>query len=516
MSRGSHRPFTLALALLALPGAAPAEAQASRVVVQSFSGSGGAGLRRRLIENLEENGVQIVPEDEVRAAREELGFGRSLEDEQYVELARALRAAAFVDGRVHRERRRYRLQVRVRNAADGEILGGATWSGRRASSLAPVGQNGHSRLARYLSRARAPAAARARPQATPDGEVPWWQRRDAGSRATAEDDDEDEEEEEASAPREVGTRYDALRIVLLGGTLYRSMDTTVTVYATQRGLSPADPTSELLDEARTYHSGGIGHFELGGRFELYPGAFDDAQSFPYLGLAFELTHSIGVQSNGFDRNTGEPVAVPTNQFEVYVGGRFRYRFGEARNEPEFHIDAGWGTFNFNLGLDQLQQIDLDTIIPPMQHGYIHAALGIEYGVVPTYLTLGLEVGGRIGTNLGGDTRNVWGTETAPSNGLLLGANLRVEIPEIVRGFFLGVNVRYFLFATDFRGQVGCAVAEECAGFMNPWEDRRLWEVWPVEPPGSGMADLDAVVGGPSGAVIDHYVRLQLAIGFAFY
>ena len=60
------------------------------------------------------------------------------------------------------------------------------------------------------------------------------------------------------------------------------------------------------------------------------------------------------------------------------------------------------------------------------------------------------------------------------------------------------------------------VFSDGAGFVNPWEDRRLWEVWPVEPPGAGMADLDAVIGGPPGAVIDHYVRLQLAIGYAFY
>ncbi|MCA9608602.1 MAG: hypothetical protein KC619_23525 [Myxococcales bacterium] len=516
MLRALYRPFALAtFALVALLCAGPAEAQATRVVVQSFSGPGGSGLRRRLISDLEENGVEVVSEAEIRRARRELGFGRRIEDDQYVALARELRAAAFIDGRVRRARRRYRLQVRVRNGFDAEVLGGATWEGRRPSSLAAVGRNGYARLRTEIGNARVPPPAQPAANPTPDGEVPWWQRRDGGRRHVAED-EEPSHEEHDEAPRPTSNRYDAFRIMILGGTLYRSMDTTVTVYATQRGFSPADPASELLDEARTYHSGGIGHFELGGRFEIYPGAFDETQSFPYLGLAVDFTHSIGVQSNGFDRNTGEPVAVPTDQLELYVGARFRYRFGEARREPEFHLDAGWGTFSFNLGLDELQRIELDTIIPPMQHGYVQAALGIEYGVVPTYLTLGLSVGGRIGTNIGGDTRNVWGTQTGPSNGLLLEGSLRVEIPEIVQGFFMGINVRYFLFATDFRGQVGCAVAEECAGFMNPWDDRRLWEVWPVEPPGGGMADLDAVVGGPQGPVIDHYVRLQLAIGYAFY
>ncbi|MBX3275849.1 MAG: hypothetical protein KF729_36665 [Sandaracinaceae bacterium] len=511
MSRAQRRFALATLAAVALSVAAPVAAQAPRVVVERFSGPGGAGLRQRLVEDLVQNGLVVVPEAEVQRA--ERAAGRPSTSAEYVALARELRASAFVEGRVRRQRRRQqRLQVRVRNGLDGEVLGATGWSGRNASALAVVGREGHARLARWLSEARAPgpATASASLAAPATGDVPWWQRRDAGGA-----DPEEPPERAEETPRPAATRYDAFRIAVLGGTLFRSSNTTVTVYASQRGLSPPDPSAALIEESRRYQSGGIGHFELGGRFEIYPGAFDQAQSFPWLGLVAELTHSIGVASNGFDRRTGDPVAVPTNQFELYVGGRFRHRFGPARSEPELHIDAGWGSFNFNLDLDRLQQIELDTIIPPMQHGYLQLALGIEVGVAPGYLTLGLEAGGRVGTNIGGDTRNVWGTDTSPSNGLLVGALLKLEIPE-AQGLFFAVNVRYFLFATDFRGQVGCAVAEECAGFMNPWEDRRLWEVWPVQAPGGGAPDLDAVVGGPSGPVIDHYVRLQLAIGYAFY
>ncbi len=281
MLRALHRPFALAtFALVALLSATVAEAQATRVVVQSFSGPGGSGLRRRLIADLEENGVEVVEEREIARARRELGFGRRIEDDQYVELARQLRVAAFIDGRVRRARRRYRLQVRVRNGFDGEVLGGATWAGRRASSLAAVGRDGHSRLARYLSDARVPPPAQPVATPIPDGEVPWWQRRDSGRRRAVDDEEADREDED-EAPRPTSTRYDALRIMVLGGTLYRSMDTTVTVYATQRGLSPGDPTSEFLDEARTYHSGGIGHFELGGRIRSEERAVGEARRSPW-------------------------------------------------------------------------------------------------------------------------------------------------------------------------------------------------------------------------------------------
>ena len=70
--------------------------------------------------------------------------------------------------------------------------------------------------------------------------------------------------------------------------------------------------------------------------------------------------------------------------------------------------------------------------------------------------------------------------------------------------------------TDFNGQVGCA-EDSCAGYVDPWIDTRLWEVWPVTPPPPGSeADTNAVIGGPHDAVTDNYFRLQLQAGYAFY
>lgn len=496
------RAFLISLGLIAASSFATPQVEAqsgARVVVERFRGPRGATSRRALVSDLEENGVVVIPEDEVSAAREELGFGRRLEDAERIELARRLQASAFLDGRVVRSRRRWSLRVRVYNGLDGAELGRASWAGRTAASLSGVGRNGHSRLSEHLSQAGAPAAAAA---TTPDGEVPWWQREDAEAPPT-----EDEPVEEEAPPSPASTRYDALRVSLLGGTLFRTMSTTVTVYAYHRGLAMADPTSELHPETRQYQSGGIGHFELGASIEVYPGAFDEAQTFPYLGLLLSYTNSAFVTTTGADRVTGERVAIGTNQNELFAGLRLRYRLGEARREPEVHLDAGWGMFNFDFDLGALQDIYQDTIIPPMQHGYLQIAAGINYGVVPTYLTLGVELGGRIGTNIGAATRNVWGIQTAPSNGFLFGANLRVEIPEIVQGAFAGLNVQYMMFETAFRGQSGCATV--CSSGVGRWEDLSDWEPWPET-----MAD--GVYGGPSGPVTDNYVRLQLAVGFAYH
>ncbi len=497
--------LTLGLALPSAPALAQPSA-AQRVVVQQFSGPRGSTSRAALVRNLEENGVVVVSDAEVREARERLSLGTRLRGEQYVELARELNVAAFIDGRVSRRRRSWALTVRVRNAADGEEIGSESWGGRTAASLGGVRRNGYDRLREHLEAARSPSAPA--PQ-VPEGETPWYARGQDDEAPPA------DEEPTPAPPRPASTRYDAFRISLVGGTLFRWMETPVDVYASQRGMAPSAPTTALLTETRRYQSGGIGHFELGGEAELYPGAFGD-QPFPYLGVVLAFTHSIGVQSNGTNRADGQPVAVPTNQLDFFVGVRGRYRFGAERREPEIHIDAGWGMFNFDLGLPQLQLITPDTIIPPMQHGYVQLGAGINYGIVPTYFTVGVDFAYRIGTNAGGDMRNVWGTETAPSNGASFGLEIKTEIPEIVQGFFLALRLRYFQFTTSFQGQVGCANADECAGYMDPWTDRRLWEVWPVRPPVGGSVDLNDVVGGPTADVNDNYVRLQLAVGWAFY
>lgn len=503
--------WTVGLAALALLGASGAQAQpraAQRVVVDSFGGPQGGTTRAALVRSLEENGVVVIPSDEVDAARSELDLGSRMTSAQYVELARALRASAFVDGRVSRQRRRWSVTVSVRSATDGEVVGRESWGGRTAASLGGVRRTGYRRLADHLGATSAPAAAQV---AVSEGETPWYARGQDDEAPPA-------DEEPAPAPAASSQRYDSVRFALRLGSLYRWMDTTVQVYAAQRGATTSDPARELLEEDRAYRGPAAGHFELGGSAELYPGAFGD-QPFPYLGLLVAFTHSIAPGAVAPHRmNMGEQVSVPTNQLDFLVALRGRYRFGAERREPEIHVDAGWGTFNFDLGRTELQEIDPRYIVPPMQHGYVQLGAGISYGIVPTYLTASLDFAYRIGTNIGADTRNVWGTDTAPSNGLLVGVELKSEIPEIAQGVYVALLFQYFQFTTAFRGQVGCAQAGGCSGSVDPgpWADERLWEVWPVAVPPPGQPiDINDVVGGPLGDVNDNYVRFQLSAGYAF-
>ena len=174
------------------------------------------------------------------------------------------------------------------------------------------------------------------------------------------------------------------------------------------------------------------------------------------------------------------------------------------------IDAGWGMFQFNLGTTELQRLQPNTVVPPMEHGYVHLGAGIRFPIVPGYLSALLEGAGRIGTSIGAQTRNVWGVSSEPSNGFVTALELRVSIPEIDPGVFVAVRGQYFQLITAFAGQVTCALADGCFDGFEPWEDDQPWELWPEEP-GS-----DNVIGGPADPVTDHYFRLQLQVGYAYY
>jgi len=512
-----------ALAFLFL-SVAPVEAQpqrAQRVIVERFSGPRGGAMRRALVRDLEDHGVVVVDESEVRAARRRLGIGRRPSDTEYVDLARELDAIAIVEGRVRRRRRRWIGSVRVRNGADGAELGTESWGGRTAASLSGVGRSGHARLAEHLAQARSPAAV----VAPEPGETPWYQRREV------EEPPPIEEPEEPETPRAPSSRYEAFRIGLGGGTLFRTMATRVRVYGAQHGRvdcrsdpcrdtatgEVVDPSATFFDQNRSYQSGGIGHFEPGVQAELYPGAFGD-QAFPWLGLAFGFSHSLGLKTNGFlEADPAVGVEVPTSQLDLFVGARFRHLLGEGASAPMLRLTAGYDLFTFDLGATELQTVERDTIIPPMEHGSLVLGAGLELVAYPEWVFVTLDVAGRVGVSQGVNTRNVWGTDTGPSNGFSSALELRVEIPDVVPGaIFFAANVQYFFFATDFRGQVGCAPGTDCSTYMDPWTDNRLWEVWPVNPPApGGTPDLDDVVGGPMETVFDHYVRLQIQVGYVF-
>jgi hypothetical protein len=473
--------------------------QSVRVVVERFRGTRASAARGLLIENLGAAGHTIIPDAEVDAARRRLRLPSRLSEGDYVTLARELSVAAFVDGRVGRARRAWNLTVRVRNGADGSILGSSSWGGRSTSAIDGVGRNASERLGEYLRAAQAPA----NPHQAQSSEPQWYE-------ADYHEDDEvppDDEEPGSDPEPSDSDRYGTGRIMLSGGTLWRSFGTIVDVYAGQHG--GADP-SVIAQQERIYASAGIGHFELGGEGDIYPGAFGD-QPFPYVGLVASFRNSIGLSSTApsADPVQGD-IGLPTNQMDLRVGLRGRYRFGPRRGDFLFFVDAGFVLSTFTFGVDQLAQVQRASILPPMEYQSIDLGVGFEAAVVQDALTISAYGRGRIGVGIGVQTRNVWGIETTPANGFLFGLELRHDAVWLSRGAFAAVRLEYFQYITQFRGQVGCY--DVCDPTTNPWEDRSLWEVWPVADPTDPNS---RVTGGAQDPVADHNVRWGLYLGYAF-
>lgn len=477
---------------------APAR-QSVRVIVERFRGTRAVTARNLLVSNLSEAGYTVIPDEEVEAARRRLHLPTRMGADDYVTLARELNVAAIVDGRVARARRSWNLTVRVRNGEDGSVLGSASWGGRSTSAIDGVGRNAAERLSQHLTTARSPAA----PQQQ-TGEPQWYESGYHEDTETPVDD-----EDPSPDPEPTGTdRYDTGRIMISGGTLWRSFGTIVDVYAGQHG-GTSDP-SAIIQQERVYSSAGIGHFELGAEGDIYPGSFGD-QPFPYLGLIASFRNSIGLSSTApsSDPVQGD-VSLPTNQMDLRVGVRGRYRFGPRRGDFLFFADFGFVMSTFTFGVDELAQIQRASILPPMEYQSLEIGIGFDVAIVPDALSISAYGRGRIGVGLGVQTRNVWGIETSPANGFLFGVELRHDAVWLARGAFVALRLDYFQYIAQFRGQVGCY--DVCEPVANPWEDTSLWEVWPVADPTDPNS---RVTGGAQDPITDHNVRWGLYLGYAF-
>lgn len=495
--------FSLCTAQLAL-------AQAGRrVAVERFRGPRAAHARSLLVRDLEDHGYVVVSDTDVAGARRELGLGSgALEDDEYVALARSLGVVAFVDGRVGHAHRTWRLTAHVRNGADGADLGSVSWSGRTQGAIDVVGRNATDRLGEFLQRARAPGAAAAT-STTADGERPWYE---GGADGEPPPDDEEPEDRD-EAPSDASTRYDWLRFSASGGSLWRSMQAHAQVYAVRRGIAAADPATELVDETRGYTSSGIGHAELGLETEFFPGALGN-QPFPYLGLIASFRHSALLSSSGCRRTStdctgGGRIGVGTDQLDAQIGLRFRYRLGASRRDVQLFGDLLYGYSSFTFDTAALQELDYQAILPPMEYQWVGLSLGLDYGIIPDALFVQVRGGYRIGVGLGTQARNVWGIDSSNAGGFNFSIELKHEANWLAQGIFVSLRLEYFQFATNFRGQVGCATSTCSPTGATPWTNNDLWELWPVGP------DNATVVGGIRDSVPDSYVRWGLYLGYAF-
>jgi len=479
--------------------ASPVLAQApggTRVAVERFRGPQSGALRNALVQNLQDNGVDVIPLDDVRDKAREL-FGRTrMRDDDYPEVAQALGLTAFIDGRVSRQRRRWGLRVRVRNGADGMVLGTARWGGRTVGSLRAIRRNGHRKLDQYLQLASPPAPPEPEQPPPPDPNAqPWYQ---TGEELEAEA--EEEVEEPSTRPR-----HDGIRVGLLIGALSRSMNTPVTVDSTLRPGAPEGPVPEV----REYQSGGLGHMEIGVTADLFPGAFLEEPVAEWLGVSFSFRNSVLLETSGpacdpaFEPIDGMPgrcpagggtVPIDSLQREYYIGGKVDYGIGSgAAGGPWIQVDLGYGRFLFDLDVDDLALLDRPTIIAPMDYSYLHVGGGVKLGLHDMVL-LGARFAYRQGFGIGDAGKQLWGVGTSGFRGWQVGADLIHHMDWASERVYATLSVEYFRFRTEFSGPPACYVVDG-EGLCN---NGSLWEPVTFQE-----------------AVNDNYLRLGLTLGYHY-
>ena len=501
----------LSTLVLAAAGAGTVRAQASepiRVAVERFRGPQGGSLRNGLVANLQEAGIEVIPLDIVQAKARDL-FGRArIGDDDYPEVAKALNITAFIDGRVSRQRRRWGLRVRVRNAADGMVLGTARWGGRTVGALRGVRRNGHDKLQQYLALASSPAPQppvqeRLLPQQVPptgDDGSPWYSEDEQPAELPEGPPDE-------SAPQ--SRDHDRLRIGLLLGSLKRSMSTNVLVDPAFRPGANADAP---VQEVREYNASGLGHMEVGVAAEIFPGAFLEEPVAEWLGLAFAFRNSVLLETNGpacdpVFEPLGAPARCPaagglvpidTTQREYYVGATVEYGLGGVAGGPYILGELGYGRFLFDLDQNALALLDRPTIVPPMDYSYLHIGAGLKVGLHPSVL-LAARLAYRQGFSVGDPAKRIWGITTEGFRGWRLGGDLIHYLDWASENLYAVLTVEYFRFRTEFSGAPAC-LAPDSEGFC---EGGALWEPWwRIE---EGFTD----------PVDDNYLRLGLTLGYVY-
>lgn len=468
----------------------------------TFSGQDAGVLRQALRENLvEQPGLMVIDADEIKRASNTLG-GRP-DNSEYPRLASLLKARAFVHGTISRQHRGWMLTIRVRRGADGVVLGQAVWQGRTLRALKNVRRNGYAKLAGFLTRAFQTAPTPQMPahslgsdasvggawwQTPPATKANWWQR------------------ENDTRAKRGGQDYHALRLTVLGGIQYRSMNATI--------LSTFTDNRPL--QQRSYDSNLPGHTEFGVEAEFYPFAIPHLPYFPYVGLVGSFRHSLFLNGEactvlsvpGGPCSPAQTRKMDVEEWEFYGALRGRVRpFGHTQYDPEFQAEVGLGSLNFLFDLQQLvslSAINPAAVIPPFRYKYVHLGLGGSYGLIPEWLTVALRTGYRIGLGVGTDALNIWGTggpqgPDKPS-GFIVELEGRSEAPYILPGLYFGLRLSYFYFRTRFSGQPSCADATDGCTAGEPWPP------WPEE---------DGRKGGLLKPVMDHYFRAALMIGYTW-
>lgn len=522
-----------------------AVAEAQRVAIARFSGSRASSLRPQLVRSLRDGGLETISDRDQRDAANNAGVRFPIDELDIATVCPVMGADYVIYADVRRAAGQWELVLRVYDA-QGNELGGHTFVESSAGALRrPVRESGYAVLRQFLAGSGsgdAQSAAGGDTESTggsgtesaggsdePGGSSAWYQgenERPPGQGDGDEDGDGDNSvgEDEEPRARDRRPRRDAIRIQLDGGSLHRDFVANTRVSG---ALRPPFTSDLALPEERAYRSGGIGHFELGGRVEFFPGAFFDRGIAASFGLGVEVGGGLGLAAEGpactedalrepgstsqrrarCGSNEGETVDVGASQLTWAAGFVFDHLFD--RPGLGLRLDIGYGQFLWNFDTEAIARLQRDAIIPPMAYQYMNFGAGVRYHFTKE---LGVQLRGAFmyGLDIGQDAKDIWGRDTSGNFlGWRAGGDIMVDLSsQGVPGVYASIGGEVFQFLTDFAGQPTCtADAASCSS--NIYD---LWEYWPSP---EGDPESVASNAGITETVSDFYWQLQFSVGYAF-
>jgi len=325
----------LTLARFGLADTSAQTAQPRRVVMLEFSGKQSKAARGSLSDGLAAAGYDVVPKSDALAG------GEPTTTEQYVALAARLRLSAFIGGKLQKARAGYKLELTVRNGADGQVLDPVTVEAPTLKKLkAKLSDTLPQELASTLDNTAPPPEPEAKPEPA-EADTPATQAapKPAPAPAAAASDEPDAE---AASERDGEATYSLIELAV--GIRGYSRDLTYNddlfdkLPIFQLGAAPAALVSLRLYPLARSSRGFLRHVGLDGAFEY--------------GFATTVTdvrrRELDVSTHQFHAGLRVRFPVATHELGVSAGYGQHHVAVEAPSPPELVPDLDYEFLRVSL------------------------------------------------------------------------------------------------------------------------------------------------------------------------
>jgi hypothetical protein len=393
------------MAWLALCCPSSSSAQSQRVVVLEFQGRGAPQVRGDVVSALgKRSEVEVVSLKEAESARQRLGVSWG-SAESYQRVGAELGVAAFVEGNVQKAGKKWKANVRVRDASTGLVSSEETWARKSLPQLKAVEGNFWQALGPAISSASVPPGGATGGKAVGSGSPGPKESASAPAekgprkvekQAAADDDDE----QQAEADEEAESEPNVPSAKSEGQRMHPALVAWAGPRLMWRDLSYDDEATDLSTYQNT---AGSPAFNLAAGAQWYPGARSRSDWLSDIGIEADIDASLGLKSKQGNKE------VKTTAYELSAGLVYRlpldsfvphFRIGYVKQVFEADVPKGtplpnvnYSSLRFGLGT---QIFLMDALVFDVNAAYLYVLDAGDIGskaYAPDLSTFAFEVSG---------------------------------------------------------------------------------------------------------------------------